>query len=500
MRVGSPGYVLVFLGILCTVAAAAHTRAIEDRPWLVFEGDVFTLYSNVSPGQSRKLFRDLQLYYAVFHLLTSTSPARRELPINFYAFDRERDWDRFRMQLSTYGDYAHSRVARGGFHATYFGRRKHLSFDLKKSFAEHLFLTQPRRDYPIWYELGMNHYLASIRHRNSVFRVGESEAARYDAWANLKGIDEVLDPDDAFIRDELSYKFRYESWRLYHYLSHGSEEAREQFAARLPEYLRMRAGGASEVQAFEQGLGIPVDGLDGKMRQFYSRRKHRFRTIGMQDWVREEAIPVPRTLTPGESAWVLGRLARVMGRSEEAERLFRRAAGSAAPPLDAEIACVLARLDVEAPIEHVARIEQVLAERPSHAGCMIEQAEAMLDTALQESSPTRIAELALGIRELAIVLLQSNRKSAAAFVVYGRSHLLPGQDASQAVDPLAVARDLVPHDRQTRLFLAQAYRAVNDCERAREELRFVMIWAERGEEVRAAAVRLFDEIGSSCGA
>jgi hypothetical protein len=458
---------------------------------------VFTLYSNVSLAESRNLFRDLQLYYIVFHLVTNARAMQSGVPVNFYAFDRKSDAERFGMQLRR---SSFSGVARGAYHVGYLGYRKRLSFDLKTAYAEHLFLAGAGDEYPIWYELGMNYYLGSIYHRDSVFRVGHSEQVPYIDWGQSISIAKLLDPDEALIGNEITGDFRNAAWLLYHYLNHRSTDATQQLAARLPEYLRMRAGHISEGEAFEQGLGVAIKGLEGKIRMFYYRQKHAVRTIELRDSVGEDAIPKARRLARAEAALVLGRLARVMTQDQEAARLFGIAAASATPRTDAEARCALARLESGSPTQQIRRIEQVRADQPDNGPCLLEHAEAMLDAALQETASDRVDAYARGSRDLANTLVLGNQEVPAAFAVYGRSYLLPGQDPSRAVEPLVQARNLVKDDLWARLQLAEAYRAVNDCERARAELRFVLVWADRGDEAREVARRQFDAPGSSCAA
>ena len=494
------GFLFTVLGIASCLftAGAANAREVEARPWLVLEGETFTLYSNVSPKQSERLFRDLQLYQFVFHIITNTRPAKPSVPVYFHAFDRPTDAKRLGKPLLS---SAYSRVARNAYHAVYLGGRKHLSYDLKAPYAGHLFRTHADGDYPLWYEIGLNEYLASITQRNAVFRVGGSERARY-LWNGFSlRLEDVLDPKNAHLGDDHIWSFRFQSWALYHYLNHGNKDARENFSAHLPNYLHKRAVINNEVAAFEQELGIPTAGLQGKMKSFYSQGKHRIPTLGSQEWVKDDAIPEPRTLTRAEAALVLGRLARAMEQGQEASRLFAVAATDAAPMDEAEISCARARLDLKSSGEQIARIEQALEIHPANPACLIDHAEALLEAASQETSPARITEHAAKIQQSANTLALHDPQNAAAFVTFGRSFLLPGQDRSRAIESLVHARNLVRDDMQTRVYLAEAYRATGECERAHVELRLVLGWRDyttAPSGTAAAAAQMLDELNSTC--
>jgi tetratricopeptide (TPR) repeat protein len=489
--------VLIGLGLFLLVDVGV-AGSVEDRSWLRMKGDAFTLYSSVDELKTRQIFRELQLYYAVFHIIANVRPKKPPAPVNIYAFKTGWDADRFGKG----GFYsAQAGVALGEVHVRYLGTREYLSYELKVAYARHLLLTNSRTKYPLWYEVGLTEYLGAVYQRNSIFMLGVRRPVIFRQRGNWTSIQALLEPAPASLHGGLPMGFKSGSWALFHYLNHADGASPASFAAGLGRYMRLRKESTDELTSFESSFSVEIEGLVDKMKHFHYSEDFVAPTVGLKDWMKPEELPDSEPLSRTEAAWYLGRTAMAVDQRKEALRLFKVALSESGSPRRAAITCSTARLELESDErmdESIRKIEQQLRTVPTNAECQLQLAELELLRAEAAVAGPAVEQAAQRVRTITQNLVKDDPELLKAFVLFARSYLLPGQDARRAIEILRYVLDRAGDELGTRRYLSLALEATDQCQEAQAELVHILAWAGRYDSLRKPVKQQLKHLLANC--
>jgi tetratricopeptide (TPR) repeat protein len=492
----------VLVALLWSIAAGAAADAertatrIADRQWHRWQGQSFTLYSTANTRITGEFWSSLQRF-AVMLPEIATFPGIGTLPpVEIFLFDRPLERNRL-LDLGPGGTPVIA-TARGLTAAIATTSQNPLT-DFKIDYARLLFRTGDSTAYPLWYEAGLTRYLGYMYDDGDMFQVSVNFAASIlsDDGNLLK---KVIRYDEEAATDSMPGALRNVAFALYLLLKHRDVENATPFPEGTRTYLERWRSGTEPVAAFESAYGIPLKKInaDGKRFSVFRGRGSLYFPIDTNDprWIEPAPEPLPRP----DAAFHLARLALQFGRVEEAQHLLEQSLDADDPAHGAAAACGLARLRAKAleanAIEGLFRsVPHIHAANPD---CMIDEGSALLDALDRQPNVASNRAIAAHARELALDALAARPDSAEALSLEGRSHLVPGEAAERAIDPLQRAVQLAWLDGGIRVSLMQAYVVNGRPDDATRTARTLLQWSDPGSaEYRDARAFLLERAESN---
>ena len=468
--------------------AESNLAVIADRHWVKVQADQFSLYSSSKPWVTREVFEDLQIRAMLLPEMAELRQGRRKLPVEFFLFGHSMDKIKF---ASSTLDSSASKMTMRGFTAMIAGARSSWLTDVSQQYSHFRLRETDFGDYPLWYEYGFIGHLGKMRIKNGFFGADDAGAALVMGWRPSL-LREVINSKFERLEYSPGRSFENGAWALFHLLQHRKGKDGYDFNTATKRYLEAWRAGDRDQAAFEREYGVTLKSLpsEGVKYGYTFGRLPRQIPVDVEDPRLRPFQPEP--MNSGEIAERLAGLALQWERVELAERLYDEALVRGLASGRREVQCTLARIrsrDLATGVINAAFTANESKSVQSLA-CLLDHGQALLNAARRSESKDVVAEAMTQLRTIAHKAIALDRHQAEAFALFGLSYLLPGQEASRAIEPLEVATKLVYLDHDLRADLMRAYAVNNRCEAARVAAYKIIAWAGRRSAAYGAARRV----------
>lgn len=313
------------------IAALTLVSASANAGWHVIDAAPIRIVSEMSPKQSQKILRDLDVYQATVAKLLTTVDTRFKVPMTILVLSRG-SWEK----------YVPGKQGKSGFVFTRPGRVHMVidgtawSRDAPVLFHElsHVILHQNSggSTLPVWYDEGYAELLSTIRLAGSKVKFGEVPVWRWvslqqNPWMPLQTLLSVSHDSPEYSKERLATSFYAGAWLILHYATFGENRQRPR---QLEEYRLHLMNGNTPAEAFAKAFPNDAGAFEKELQE-YSRRQ-RFRmwelTVPLPDAVQREALKIGEA----EAFGVIAEWKLATGAADDNDlALFRKWAAGAAP-------------------------------------------------------------------------------------------------------------------------------------------------------------------------
>ena len=309
--------------LVLAASAGCQTIPLHELEWHELETPHFSIVSSLSPGETRTLGRDLELFRAgIEYVIGVALPEPRRKPL-VYGFDGRSIVRPFDVRGRS--SYMISRLDEP---ILVFRAGDGFEDGLEETLHDyvHFVVRQTDRRRPLWYEEGIAQVASTIEPRGGHARVAPPRLDHLRTlrdWAR-NSIDPTLEAGDLVgwtLRDQ--GRFIAESWALTHYavLASSSRRASERPLIRFRNALD---GGAPPGQSARIAFGARGEELASSVRDYISQDRLNLASVTPRNkWEAGEA-PL-ETLSKAEGRVRLGELSLALGRIDDARRYLRMA-------------------------------------------------------------------------------------------------------------------------------------------------------------------------------
>lgn len=467
MRHAAAGLVLLLIGfgIGCASLSLGPT-------WIVVESPRFEIYSTFSAEESKTLARELERFHALIYTITSAPRRKNAVPTRIFAFS----------QRSQYLSLAPPNTA-GVFMAdlrqnivltTSHSTRLDVSQIILHEYVHQVLRNGAAQVAPVWYDEGMAEFLSTVEPEGESLAIGRipdrsGPWLQAGDWLTFERVISTRVYSELSLEDRAM--FYAQSWALVHYLTFDREPGSVSISQGMSRYLDFLAVGTDPADAFATAFGESTVEVGKQIRKKLSSGVVvlGYRTT---DLVYDDREPGVRPPAPGEIELRLGELKLARGEATKAEADFRTvlAADPNAARANAGLGVALtaeARFD-EAEALLLRAVELGPADPLNH----LDLGDYYFERAMrQPGSLVDIRadlEAARGHYQKARELDESLPE---AWVMLGRTYLVPGEDPALALKNFEEAYRRHPSSSKILGHLAEAHLARGDDLTAREYVR-----------------------------
>ena len=257
------------VAILLTPAAAA---AIEDRRWCRWHNEHFDFVTDLGRRKATELFISLDRFRVAASALLPGRPPDRAAPLKLLVFKSAGSFTGLfkfpRISGFMRPSLNQSLLAFGPDRS---GRYLHaIAFH---EYTHYLLRSRAALNLPIWYEEGLASYLATLEVRgDGVVTVGRGPHAllRFLVKQPEVAVDEVVGERFRldWQRHDLADVYTL-AWGIVRFLHHARRPDGSRYAENLGAMLAAIDEGAASTQAMHAELGIPPNGLQDRMRDYF---------------------------------------------------------------------------------------------------------------------------------------------------------------------------------------------------------------------------------------
>ncbi|MEZ4278420.1 MAG: tetratricopeptide repeat protein [Myxococcota bacterium] len=455
--------VVAFVLPLCALVIGCAKPLHEER-WQVLEVPRFELMTTLSEHEARAVVREIERFDVLIRRITGLPEPASNVPTRILALARPTQLADLRS-AQTIGLLSlglRSNVIIGHAPAAH---RSLVSERVLHQYIHAALRSRAMRPHPSWYEEGLVALLSAARVRGDSLVIGDfpwslKTNARSPAWGT---VDELIEigPEDR-LDSEARRSFLAQSWALVRYLL---LERPGQLGTRdvgLQRYLDLVDLGVSPKIAFSTAFGMTTKQAERRIEHALFDREIEIIEIPLSELDASASSPEIRSASRNEVAVALGEALLAAGDPAAAERQFRSALALEADDAGAHAGLGEAlRRQARWP-EAEAELVRALALAPARPrghldlGVFYEaQARVADDPASRERHLARSREQL----ELAEILDGADLEVQARL---GISHLLPGGNASMALDHLNRAAAGHPGSTEILVALAEAHLARGD--------------------------------------
>ena len=247
---------------------------VDDRDWCVTYTDHFELVSDLPRERALELVVQLDRFRSAASALLPGRAREAAPPIKVIAFKRARDFATVFNSTHVAGftrpSLDQSLLASGPDPSG-----EHLNRNTFHEYVHYLVRSRATLNLPIWYEEGFASYLSTL----SIDPAGVVTVGRIP-YAYLRGV--LLLPGLS-IPDVIGERFRLDprrhdlsevyglAWAIVRFLHHAEDDNGERYASRLGDMLAAIDDGLSSEEAMESSLGLDVEGLKRRLRNYYDK-------------------------------------------------------------------------------------------------------------------------------------------------------------------------------------------------------------------------------------
>lgn len=443
---------LAFLCCCICLPLQGQEELLDDR-WFKLEIPHFTVYSQVSSRQTRRVANELNLWrqVAAFNISSGEGFPVANVPNIVFLFDDSESFSHFTVGPETAFFYP---TPRSNFMAFLPGE------DASQSVALHQYAHFLEKNFadlriPRWYEEGLAGYLARInidRGKPEFTRVAERSNEILAEVSSTLPMERLLYRDDALASPRMIQIANLKSEALLYYLKHAYEEdgypdRRQELAG----YLELLFAGRNQRFAFDQSFSVTTKQLDVELEDYLLTTSRPSGTVEFAELTPLEDLE-PVRIQGDELALMLGELALNSGGIEQADVFFNAAIEADQPAARAYSGLGDALRFQEAggnDQEIAAYFEMALERAPDDLNIMLDYGE-YWESELESCGKT----YPVGQRQLMLEEMKTQFEravalgpdSAEANLAMAEYYLLEGQDWRQGRDYQRRAFELLPAD------------------------------------------------------
>lgn len=419
--------------------------------WIEVRTENFVLYSNASPGKTKKLAIDLERFREVLGLITKGFDLEASVPTSVYVFKNEAGLLPYKLDASGNPRNLAGYFLRGRF-------RNYIALDVSAAAERsrivyheyvHSMLHETFGSMPQWLDEGLAEYYSTFRFNNlsSTAWVGDSIDGHLYLLSsrplmNLDRLFTITTRSPEYNEETMQGLFYAQSWLLVHYLV-ATDELRSQFG----KFLTGLREGADAEQAIQDSLQTDLATLAQRLEQYLAKGGSGNYRINLADDVKR----VDPTAVPMLEAMVLLRLGELLanrgsGHEGPARAHVEKAIEQEAPPGQAyaTLGVIAEGIDDDEAEEwyrkslsHVPDDSVVLTRL---AGLVLHKDTTTSDASQDSGLPSRVLES----RALFQRALELDGTNVEAMVGMGRTYFWEEKDFDPGLKLLASAATLRP--------------------------------------------------------
>ncbi len=469
---------MIRLALLATslVAVPASSKELWERKWIEVRTPHFVIVSALAEERTVDLAHDLESFRRAAEMLTNIGRFEERIPTTIYLLPHRVRELGFRGNAVGY----FVPEMRANYAAMFPVSGMPLDDVLKHEYVHFLVHNRDSLSYPPWFDEGFAEVLSTLVARGKRIEYGNvmsnrAAALSYGSWMPFGKLLETRDTSE--LKGDRAGMFYAQSWLLMHYLLIGRPD--RPFSKDNSEYLRLREAGADPKQAFEQAFGIPVRGLQNRLRAYAGRMKYYRGEL-------REPLPVSETqvrpIARDVIAARLGLSCLTRGELEEAQRYYE--AALAVNPNNGMALVGMGDLHkfAERFSEAEPHYQKAIAAEPENPLHELDYAEYFLDRAEAAPSLDERRSLLQTARNHFAKSYALDPENPETLAMNGASYLYDGEPIEKAVASLEAAHDLLPSQPTIKFLLAQAYARAEKRKEAIPLLRSLIAWSHAGSK------------------
>ena len=313
-------FVLVFLLFATTIAARPLELPRPNEKWITLRVDEFTFISNISPGATTEIARDLlQMRDAVGRI--TQLKVRSPKPTRVLVFASERGFAPYREAILRRKEPNIRGIFLGADAGNFIVMKRDNAEDIDRTVYHeltHYFVRNTVGGLPLWASEGIAEYYSTFRTAGDSVHIGRpvKEHVQWLREQQLIPVSELLATTvDSPIYNESSRQgvFYAESWALFHYLM--TDDARR---AQLGEFLRLIGQEKPVDEAFTAAFAKTYAELERELRAYVRGRAFAYSSYRLSA-LEVPVIPKPEPMSRDALLYELGHLLAHGSRESAAE-------------------------------------------------------------------------------------------------------------------------------------------------------------------------------------
>ena len=466
---------------------AGQSLPLLQNAWVEYSTPSFRLYTDLDADAALRSVRDIERFARVVREIVRLEHRPSPIPVEFWLC---RDDETVRLLA---GDRRLLGFMRPSPRASYLVATADLLDDPGGSPMLHEYVhllvrsgtgAPAQLELPRWYDEGMAEFLATLRVRDGVVRVGVPNSARLKQLRarseSSLSLGRVLATNNlgamptARVADFYAW-----SWVLVHWLYRERWAGPGQRHAVIDDYLQRTAAGEDVRVAARAAFGLHVNVLEARLQRYAdSLRGTALHTFSAERFTDADAVPVQaRQLDRYERAYRLAYVA-VAGNPGLARKLFAAALGQRPDDVFADMGLAVADQFEKNFAAGVLRARAVLARKPDDTLLAQELADMLYEWCDSEVKPANCAVLQTQAIALYEQILRADPTRVETLSALGAVLLDAGFDPAVAEAHLAQASVALPWSSSLVLQVARAAMRQGDLVRAAALLQRAERWAE----------------------
>lgn len=495
-------YLRACLSAVSIILTVGCVTPIQQAQWVVVETPNFEIASTMSSEDAAALATDLERFRSLVYAITTAPKVESPVPTKIVAFSRRSEFAPFRPAgaagFFTAGLRANNVALTdwsGKLGATEIIFHEYVHFILRNGTSTH---------YPMWYDEGFAEVMSTVTPHEGRLVVGALPKARLDwfrfgDWLSFSRILKVTEYSQ-LTGQELGM-FYAQAWALSHYVAldlGGSAHSM------LSQYIELLESGSEPTEAYESAFGEGIGRSGLKIRKKLERGDWRLVGVPIDKLDYDRTPPRLRTPSEAEIATRLGQLQLSSRKGVEAQVLFE--AALALDPMSPRAQAGMGdALKFQEKFEQAeAYFRRAVELDPSDPLNLLDLAEYLHEAAREQARGKSRTQLLDEARQVYRKSADLDRDLPETLLMYGRTFLEPGEDATKAIAPIRRAYRRIPSHKDIITSLAEAYVATDRELEARLVLRRMAATKDRGslstnldeaiEEIRKTRQKASDEL------
>jgi hypothetical protein len=314
--------VVALAGCLAGCASAGLPR----RSWTHYEVGTVDVYSGMSETSTRNLLTDLAKFRVVVGTLSSAASVEPRAPTSVYIFPDQSFYEALggppnSAGYFTWNDERFIMALNGND-----GREL-----LFHEYTHMILANVEDRVFPTWYHEGIAELMSTIRFVGDEIEIGQMPGNAAEAVANAP---RWIPFEDLFAgsifgqrEDPQDLHFAYsQAWLVAYYFQLGPRAG----TGDLERYLDLVNAGADPVEAVAPAWGVSIEAIEKEVRDHVARGRLTYRLIPASEFQFSQTTPTGTSMSVSDTSMQLAEMCRLMGRTEQAERLEAHAIESRA--------------------------------------------------------------------------------------------------------------------------------------------------------------------------
>jgi tetratricopeptide (TPR) repeat protein len=478
---------------------AICTSVSAKEKWLTVRTQNFTVVSNASEDDARRVGLKLEQFRAIFVKLLKI-PATSPVPITVVVFKNSDSFKPFKPLYNRKPANVAGYFQRGddeNLIALELGASDERPLGVIFHEYTHFLTAYSPRPWPVWLQEGVAELYSTFEVKKNEVTIGSPVSShvyrlRENKFIPLDRLIQVGHDSPDYNEGSRQGIFYAESWAFAHYLMFGNKGARQ---PQLLQFTRLYNAGATVERAFSEAFKTDFATMEKELKRYIGNDSYPGVIYTMEN-VEGPADTTSRTLSDGEVQFYLGDLLLHTNRIDEAEAFFKKALS-----LDPDLAgayeglgFVAMRREKYSEARDLFKKAVSLGSRNYLAHYFYAEAlhrELRSDQGSFLASPEVAATIASELKT-AIKLMPG---FAPAYNLLAFMSLAGNEPLAQGVDAINTAMRLQPQNKVLALTLAQLQIRAQDLEAARQTLK-PLTEGETEPALRASAESLLRHLES----